>query len=242
MKLVDGSLVATTPYGSITEEAPYSYEQVSGKEVASAYVLNSNELSFSTDAYKGILVIDPVLSWSTFYGGAGYEGLPSQSGAGFDNTGSAGTDTAGNVYLGFITNSNSNIATTGAHQSNYAGNDDCAIVKFNDRGQRRWATYYGGSGREGYSAVAVNAQGDVYCAGQTSSTSGIATTGAHQASHAGVDSFDLFLVMLDSNGTRQWATYYGDTSGSRLDAVSCDNAGNVWFSGWGISVFGTNKN
>ncbi len=241
VKLVDGSLVATTPYGSITEAAPYSYELVSDKEVASAYILSGNELSFSTGAYEGTLIIDPVLSWSTFYGGAGYEGLPSQSGAGFDNTGSAGTDTAGNVYLGFITNSSSNIATTGAHQSSYAGNDDWAIVKFNDRGQRIWATYYGGSGIEMYCDVAVNVQGDVYFAGETSGASGMATAGAHQTVYGGGNR-DILLLMLDSNGSRQWGTYYGDTSSNQLRALQCDNAGNIWLAGYSGGIFNTNKN
>ena len=60
--------------------------------------------------------------------------------------------------------------------------------------------------------------------------SGISTIGAHQSAYGGGYS-DGFLVKFDSNGLRQWGTYYG---GSLLDvSFSCatDASGNVYMSG-----------
>src|SRR5690606_34936671 len=66
----DGSFTATTPFGSISEAAPYSFQE-DGKEVASAFVLSSNELGFNVAAFKGRLTIDPTVSWATYLGGNG---------------------------------------------------------------------------------------------------------------------------------------------------------------------------
>ena len=46
-------------------------------------------------------------------------------------------------------------------------------------------------------------------AGYTTSTTGIATTGAHQTTSGG--DYDAFLVKFNSSGVRQWGTYYGGT-------------------------------
>ncbi len=55
----------------------------------------------------------------------------------------------------------------------------------------------------GYSC-ATDASGNVYLAGYTNSTTGIATTGAHQTTIGGSD--DAFLVKFNSSGVRQWGT------------------------------------
>jgi hypothetical protein len=133
------------------------------------------------------------------------------------------------------TPSTSGIATAGAHQTIYGGSStDAFLVKFNSSGVIQWGTYYGGEGVDiGYSC-ATDASGNVYMAGdaqqQNLPASGISTIGAHQSAYGGGYS-DGFLVKFDSNGLRQWGTYYG---GSLLDvSFSCatDASGNVYMSG-----------
>jgi hypothetical protein len=134
------------------------------------------------------------------------------------------------------TPSTSGIATAGAHQTIYGGSStDAFLVKFNSSGVRQWATYYGGPGVDiGYSCV-TDASGNIYLAGDTQqeflpASSGMTTIGAHQSAYGGGYS-DGFLVKFDSNGLRQWGTYYG---GSLLDvSFSCatDASGNVYMSG-----------
>src|SRR5690606_32679894 len=69
----DGSLTTATNLGSITEKAPYSYDE-KGKIVASRYVLEGNVLSFAVDEnYSGTLTIDPTVEWGTYFGGTGNE-------------------------------------------------------------------------------------------------------------------------------------------------------------------------
>jgi hypothetical protein len=133
------------------------------------------------------------------------------------------------------TPSTSGIATAGAHQTIYGGSStDAFLVKFNSSGVIQWGTYYGGEGVDiGYSC-ATDASGNVYMAGdaqqQNLPASGISTIGAHQSAYGGGYS-DGFLVKFDSNGLRQWGTYYG---GNWLDvSFSCatDASGNVFMSG-----------
>ena len=61
-----------------------------------------------------------------------------------------------------------------------------------------------------WSSCATDASGNVYLAGDTNSTTGIATTGAHQTTYGG-GYYDAFLVKFNSSGVRQWGTYYGGT-------------------------------
>ena len=145
--------------------------------VESEFVLEGDVLSFKTAAYEGTLIIDPVLSWSTYYGGALDETIKG---------GSVTGDQLGNGYLCGITNSANNIATTGSYQDIINASTDAFLVKFNSAGVRQWATYYGGtSGDQGW-ATACDPAGNIYMAGYTNSN-GLATTGSHQDVKAGTD-------------------------------------------------------
>ncbi len=216
----DGSLSAVTPFGTLTEAAPVSFQQADDKAVASKFVLNNNTLSFSTGSYTGTLVIDPVLQWATYYGDVSAEMI---------RNGCVTGDQYGNGYFGGATSSANNIATTGSHLSTIAGNADAFLVKFNDAGSRLWATYYGGTAAENTYAITCDSIGNVYLSGYTESTSGIATTGAYQAALSG--STDAFIVKFDSAGIRQWGTYYGGTGAEQCFAIACDRQNNVIITG-----------
>ena len=167
-----------------------------------------------------------VRQWGTYYGGTGQDyGL------------SCATDTSGNIYLAGITRSTSGIATTGAHQTNHGGYRDAFLAKFNSSGVRQWGTYYGGTGEEYGNSCATDASGNIYLSGFTSSTSGMATTGAHLATFGGGD-WDAFLVKFNSSGVRQWGTYYGGTAGEAAYHCATDASGNVYLTGEAKSTTG----
>ena len=93
-----------------------------------------------------------------------------------------------------------------------------------------WATYYGGSGwDEGYSC-AVDASDNVYLAGETSSSSGIATSGGFDNTYSG-SSDAAYLVKFNSSGTRLWATYYGGSAWETDISCAVDGSGNVFICG-----------
>ncbi len=208
----DGSLLITTPMGSVTESAPRSFQE-DGTLIESFFFVDNNIVRFTTASFDGRLRIDPKLKWATYYGGT--VGL--FVGAFEDGC----VDHLDNYYTAGTTNDIVNIATTGSHQTTLLGSQDAFLVKFSAQGQRLWGTYYGGPGSDDGMSVTVDSSGNVYLCGYTGSTTGIATLGAHQSilgggsgGIMGGNAFfgDAFLVKFDSSGVRQWGTYYGDTT------------------------------
>jgi hypothetical protein len=228
-----GALVAKTPQGTIIESAPYTY-QIDGKKINSRFILDGNLLSYSVGEYTGTLVIDPTLLWATYYGDADEDG------------GSAvAADGSGNVYVAGSTKSYSNIATTGAYATTYGGGSyDAFLVKFNAAGVREWATYYGGSDDDKATSLALDKLGNIYLSGNTASLSAIATPGACQFSHGGLN--DGFLIKFNNSGARQWGTYYGGNANDITASTVVDGMGNIFLSGYtfssnGISTPGAHK-
>ncbi len=220
-----GELVISTPLGKIIEQKPLVKQN--GKILAGNWKLNGNIISFEIIGRNMNLpmIIDPgVRIWGTYYGGTGGESSLITS-----------IDASGNIYMAGTTNTSGGtiIATVGSHQATYGGGQDNAyLAKFNSAGVRQWATYYGGPTREfGISCALDNTGSNVYLCGHSLSSSAnvIATPGAHQTTFGGV--WDAFLVKFNSNGIRQWGTYYGDSGFEHGNTVGTDAAGNVYMCG-----------
>lgn len=229
----DGSLAATTSLGSISEHKPFAFEQGTGKEVASNFVLNDNVLSFKTGSYNGTLTIDPYLGWSTYFGGLNEDvvtGVKQSSG--------------GETFVSGYTSSNAGIFFGPALDNSLSGTYDAFAAKYNTAGGLMWSTYYGGTGDDRGSCIALDNTGanpNVYLAGITSTPTFplnvINTGGAFDATYGG--SNDGFLLKLTNNGnTRIWATYYGGPSDDHVNGVVCDAANNVYITGQTSSASG----
>lgn len=217
----NGNLTLANRLGQITEVRPYSY-QILGeeqKEIATKFSITDNIISFDLGSYNPskTLTIDPLLGWSTYYGGSGIE-----------QGGYTAVDTSGNVYLCGSTPATTGIAS-GGFQTTIGGNQDAFLVKFNSSGTRLWATYYGGSDNDYGTFCHVDKINNVYLCGKTLSTNSIASGGAHQTTQGG--SYDGFLVKFNASGARQWATYYGGGNDEEHSTCATDTALNVYFAG-----------
>lgn len=95
----------------------------------------------------------------------------------------------------------------GAHDDSFNGARDIALLKLSADNELLWGTYVGGSDDEFIPTVAAGADA-VYLTGETRSTAGIATPGAHQTA-LGDPSGDAFVASFDPDGMRLWATYFG---------------------------------
>ncbi|WMX16944.1 SBBP repeat-containing protein [Aureispira sp. CCB-E] len=213
----NGSFTLSNSMGTITEQAPVSFQ--GKKEVRSSFELEGNSIRFKLGNYDPTkaLIIDPSLIWSTYYGGSDLDRI----------TGCA-TDANGNIFVSGYSRSTSNIASGGHQNAHGSGTEDAFLVKFNSNGVRQWATYYGGTGSDIGNGCAVDPSGNIYLAGYTRSTNNIASSG-HQNTYGGGE--DAFLVKFNTNGTRQWATYYGGIGSDVGDGCAIDANGNVFIVG-----------
>lgn len=196
-----GRLTATTPLGSISEQAPYSFELSNNRKVDSKFIVENGVVSFKVSSYSGTLVIDPILEWATYYSGASQESFVGLSG-----------DAAGNIYGCGEARSSSNIATSGSFQNTINGITNGLVVKFNSAGVRQWGTYFG-AGANRFIDIRSDANGDLYISGIDDTTGGsLATPGAYQTvpylpGSASVTLTNL-LVKFNSSGQRIWCTYF----------------------------------
>lgn len=140
-----------------------------------------NTLGGSQDAFLAKFNASGVRLWGTYYGGSadefGYRAF---------------LDNSGNVYLCGQSLSTSGIASGGLQNAN-GGGFDAMLIKFGPAGNRIWGSYYGNTGFDAFTGGCVDALGNIYLGGYSSSTSGIALGGFQNTSGG---STDAILVKL----------------------------------------------
>ncbi|MBK6291723.1 MAG: T9SS type A sorting domain-containing protein [Ignavibacteria bacterium] len=143
----------------------------------------------NSSAFVAVFSNDGTRRWATYYGGK----IQTQGLA-------VALTSNGNIVLGGSTQSTDSIATVGAHQESYAGGSvDAFIATFSSTGARLWGTYYGGSGADVGTALAIMPDDHVVLAGLTSSIGEIATKEAHQEQNGA--SIDAFVAVFRSDST-----------------------------------------
>ncbi len=226
-----GDLVIVTPVGEVRQHKPVIYQEKSGvkQEVAGRYVVKANnEVGFKVASYdrKMPLVIDPVLSYSTFLGGSGD-----------DLANAIAVDSYGNAYVTGRTSSLNFPTTPGAFQA--GGIWDAFVIKLNPAGVLIYSTYLGGGINDEGFGIAVDDSGNAYVTGGTDSTNFPTTTGAFQTVNAGSSS--VFVAKLNPAGNSLiYSTYLGGTDGlihsgrgqNRGLAIAIDSFGNAYVTGW----------
>ena len=193
--------------------------------IASSTGAHQGSLGGNTDAFVVKFNSNGVLQWGTYYGDIAE-----------DNGRHCKADILGNIYLSGETKSTGGMNSSGAHQVAHGGGIDGFLVKFSSTGTRLWATYYGGSGDDYARSVGTDTGNNVILVGETNSSGSIASGGAHQTSLAG--SFDAYLVRFNSSGVRQFGTYFGGTGDDQGKMCVVDIAGNIYFSGHTTSTSG----
>ena len=162
-----GNLLVESGGQQFEFQRPYIYQVVDGvrRKIPGGFEVSSgNLIGFRVDPYDNSLplVIDPVLSYSTYVGGTDFD-----TGTGI----AVGTD--GSVYVAGSTGS-ANFPTENPLQPTLVGgglfHSDGFVLKLNPAGTGLvYATYFGGSEDDIAAGIAVDSQGNAYITGSTRS-------------------------------------------------------------------------
>ncbi|MEI7663035.1 MAG: SBBP repeat-containing protein, partial [Bacteroidota bacterium] len=163
--------------------------------------------------------------WGTYYGGIED-----------DKCSSVATDGSGNVFICGSAHSSTGISTPGSHQPNIGSTmgTNAFLARFDPQGVRIWGTYYGGNLIEGGYSCKADANSHVIMCGMSRSPNNISTPGAQQELPGGVN--DGFLVLFNSDGQRQWGTYYGGSAQDELWYCTFSNDASIYVSGESAST------
>ncbi len=164
------------------------------------------------------LVIDPVISYSTYLGGTAMSGVTALA-----------VDTAGDLYAAGWTEA-IDFPVSNAIQAVNAGGVDAFVFKLNPTGSTLlYATYIGGRGDDRAAGVAVDSSGQIYLAGSTASTNFPLVSPIRLALGG---SRDAFAVKLNAIGNLLvYSTYLGGSGYDAGTAIAVDAGGHAYVAG-----------
>jgi hypothetical protein len=225
-----GTLVMKVASGEVRQAVPVVYQETEAGRTAVAGQFApaaGGRVGVSLGAYDASrpLVIDPVLTYSTYLGGA----------LG-DVANGIAIGPSGEAYVTGQTGS-SNFPTEAANDSTFGGGldilTDAFVTKLNVKGTALvYSTYLGGRGDDVGNAIAVDANGAAYIAGWTSS-------GNFPTLHAFDTSFngghDAFLTKLGPTGglssDQDLSTYFGGSLDEEANSIAVDADGAAYITG-----------
>jgi hypothetical protein len=229
-----GDLVLKVKDGEVRMHKPFVYQLVEDRrqEVPGDYVLRDRkQVGFVVAAYDTgkPLVIDPILSYSSYLGGNNTE-----QGKGI------AVDSSGNAYVVGTTTSSSAenfplAAPLGGtpFQAELRGSQDAFVAKVNATGTALvYSSYFGGDNTEEGNGIAVDTSGNAYIIGRTTSTAAesFPLTDAFQNDLRG--SADTFVAKLNPSGsTPVYSSYLGGTSVETGLGIALDSSGNPYVTG-----------
>lgn len=122
-------------------------------------------------------------------------------GSSTDVANAVAVDSNGNAYVGGYTTSPSFPVTSNASQSNYGGNQDGFLAKFDPQGQSLlFSTFLGGTGVDTINGIAIQSNGDLEVAGYTKSSDFPVTVNAYQKVATSADNAFVARFVVAAQG------------------------------------------
>ncbi len=218
-----GALVLAGASGELRENPPAIYQDLEGQRVpveGSFRLLPDGTVGFRVGVFDPAfpLVIDPVLSYSTFIGGSSMDSVTSMA-----------VDATGSAYLAGWTLS-TDLPTLNPIRAQIAGSVDAFVAKLGPGGNTLiYCTYLGGRGDDRAFGIAIDPAGNAYVTGWTAS-SAFPTVAPVQSAYAGGK--DAFVAKLNPAGNALiYSTYLGGASTDSGYAIAADAAGNAYVAG-----------
>jgi hypothetical protein len=126
------------------------------------------------------------------------------------------TDGSGNMYIAGFTPGNLDGQTN-------AGDYDAFVTKYDTAGNRQWTRLVGTSQSDQAWDIASDNAGNVFVTGNT-----FANSFDGQTSNGNEE---VFITKYDSSGVRLWSRLLGTINADESNAITCDQAGNVYVAG-----------
>jgi hypothetical protein len=222
----EGGLVLGGEGSEVRFEKPVVYQEHGAERIpveGSYVVASGDQIRFRLGDYDHSLplVVDPVLSYSTYLGGSAS-----------DSASGIAVDASGNAYVTGTTSS-INFPTANSLQATYGGgNEDAFVAMLNPSGSALvYSSYLGGSGGDFGYAIAVDTAGNAYVTGYTYSTNFPTVNPMQAALHA--PNGNAFVSKLNSSGSALiYSTYLGGSGfGDYGNGIAVDASGNAYVAG-----------
>lgn len=225
----NGDLILSDATTDIRFQRPLVYQDFAGvrKDIRCRWAFRSaKSIGFDLGSYDSHrpLTIDPVLVYSTFFGGSRD-----------DHPYAVAVDSSGCAYLVGDTWS-LDFPRKNALQASGHGDRDVFVAKMAaDGGSLIYSTYLGGTGFDSGRAIAIDASGSSYITGVTWSRDFPTTSGALKPTPIGQG--DVFVAKLNASGTGLiYSTYMGGSGADTATAIAVDTTGNSYIAGYTSST------
>ena len=218
-----GDLVLSTKAGAMRLHKPVAYQEQAGTRtpVEASFALSENQVTFSIGSYDRSrdLVIDPVLAYSTYLGGAAC-----------DQAAAIAVDANGNAYVTGITNSSAFPIAGGIAPNTFVGFDDVFVSELNPAGTALvFSTYIGGTGHDCRARNCCRQHGYI-CRGQD----GIPMTSDHPHDIQPRSKWRARRIRAKAQSGRSslaWSGFIGGEIDDSAAALAVDSTGNVYVAG-----------
>lgn len=241
----NGDLLLTIGGNVLRQLRPRVYQEIAGRrvEIAGAYRISAKkEVTFALGRFDNTrnLVIDPVMAYASYIGGAGA-----------DESSAIAVDDLGNTYISGRTSSadfrrqvsSPALQTSIRVRANQSEGSqyDAFVVKINPSGTGIvYSTYLGGTDHDSAYGIAVDGSRNVYVVGETKSAgAGAFPTAGAGARTSSTGDVDGFLTKLDATGANLiYSTYLGTPNRDVAYSIVLSN-GNAFVTGqWNYSGTG----
>ncbi|MBZ5718795.1 MAG: SBBP repeat-containing protein [Acidobacteriia bacterium] len=243
-----GNLVLASRDGDVRLKAPRVYQKFGDvqRPVRGHFALRGkDQVGFEVGAYDRSreLVIDPVLTYSSYLGGNANEGCLAITGVTASGCPAIAVDSAFNIYVAGPTTSTDFPLTpppvppaTGPlpYQSALKGGADVFVTKLDPTGSTiLFSTYLGGSLDDTTAGLAVDAASDVYVAGNTLSNTDFPVTPANAPQVGPLTAANhVFASELSPDGSALlYSTYLGGDGVDTASGLALDFHAKMYLTG-----------
>ena len=205
---------------------------------SSAYQPTLKGSGLSSNAFiSAINAAGTALVYSTYLGGSGVPPAPGGGGTG-DIANGIVLDSNGDAFVAGSATSTDFPVTSGVVQTALAGTSNAFVTGLNPAGTDLiYSTYLGGSGSDSARAVALDSNGFVYIAGDTTSGNFPVTSGVLEGTASGIGPYlatngpGAFVTKLSKDGSALEYSTYLEGQSTSVYGLAVDSSGSAYITG-----------